>query len=145
MHMRGVVRPNSQRDLRLRPGGSALAATELLKAIVRLLDASVNTRGASLAELAEALGVPPRTLQRRISQMDVKLRTLRDQRRHALACELVADGSMSLASIARLLGYSDPANFARAFRRWENITAAEFRARYSRKGSRGRRDRTGPS
>jgi AraC-like DNA-binding protein len=36
---------------------------------------------------------------------------------------------MTLLEIAYLLGFADPSNFFRAFRRWFEVTPGEYRAR----------------
>ena len=71
----------------------------------------------SLAEAAQALGMSSRTLKRKLAERAVTYSgLLADARkRHALR---LLHGDASVEAVAERLGYSDPTNFARAFRRW---------------------------
>ncbi|WP_371921722.1 MULTISPECIES: helix-turn-helix domain-containing protein [Pseudomonas] len=44
----------------------------------------------------------------------------------ALALERIRAGRLSVEEIAQLLGYSDVANFRRAFRQWEAVAPSEY-------------------
>ncbi len=44
-----------------------------------------------------------------------------------LALEHLKSGRLSIQEIAFLLGYSDVANFRRAFKRWEGVAPSEVR------------------
>jgi len=52
-----------------------------------------------------------------------------DEVRRQRALLLLEDRRLALADVAGRLGYSDTANFTRAFRRWTGQTPAAFRAR----------------
>lgn len=52
-----------------------------------------------------------------------------DDTRRELAEQYLAQPNMTLLEIAYLLGFADPSNFFRAFRRWFNATPGEYRAR----------------
>ncbi|HYQ51473.1 MAG TPA: AraC family transcriptional regulator, partial [Pseudomonas sp.] len=41
----------------------------------------------------------------------------------------LAQPGMTLLETAYLLGFADPSNFYRAFRRWFDVTPSEYRAR----------------
>jgi AraC-like DNA-binding protein len=66
------------------------------------------------------------TLQRQLSSEGLTYRQVLDETRRELAEAYLRDGSHSQAQIAFLLGYSDQANFARAFKRWSGVTPGEF-------------------
>ena len=46
-----------------------------------------------------------------------------------LAEQYLAQPTMTLLEVAYLLGFADPSNFFRAFRRWFGTTPGEYRAR----------------
>lgn len=70
----------------------------------------------SLAELSKLLNLSPRTLDRHLEREGNRFLDLSKRIRHERACELLQTG-MSVTQVAYQVGYRDPANFARAFRR----------------------------
>lgn len=82
----------------------------------------------SKQELADELNMAPRTLQRRLEEQGSSVKEIIDDTRHHLALEYLAQDHYSIKEVAFNLGFSDPSNFARAFKRWEGITPKEFRA-----------------
>jgi AraC-like DNA-binding protein len=92
--------------------------------------AELLPRGApSRTEVAGRLELSERTLHRRLAGAGRTFRELLDETRHKLALEYLAERKHSLLEIAFLLGFTDPSNFARAFRRWEGVGPKEYRAR----------------
>ncbi len=81
-----------------------------------------------LAEVAGALNVSPRTLARRLTDEGASYRALVDELRQALAEELLRNSPLTTAQIANRLGYTDSANFIRAFKRWRDMTPRSFRS-----------------
>jgi AraC-like DNA-binding protein len=81
----------------------------------------------SLEDIAQQLGVSPRTLKRRLADADTSYSALLDELRQERAMLLLRDESLSREQIAERLGYSDAANFARAFRRWTGRTPGMLR------------------
>lgn len=77
---------------------------------------------------ADALGLTPRTLQRRLAERGTSFQAEVNTLRSALAKDLLrGDPSLSLASIAARLGFADTANFHRAFKSWTGATPAQWR------------------
>jgi AraC-like DNA-binding protein len=59
-----------------------------------------------------------RALRRRLQAEGTSFRILvQDVRRH-LARRYLQDGGLTVDEVSRLLGYSEPAAFSRAFKRW---------------------------
>jgi AraC-like DNA-binding protein len=71
----------------------------------------------------------PRTLQRRLAEEGVSYQTLLEGARKEAAGRYLADGTLAIGEIAYLLGYSEPAPFHRAFKRWYGTTPEAFRRR----------------
>jgi AraC-like DNA-binding protein len=69
----------------------------------------------SLKEVADALGLSPRTLRRRLTGHGTSFAAVRDTERRARATILLGAG-LSVSEVAAQLGYSTPGNFMRAFR-----------------------------
>lgn len=81
------------------------------------------------AELAAMAGIAPRTLARALRAEGREYQALARELRHARAREMLREAGLSLAEIAHRLGYSDAANFSRAFRRVEGVNPGQFRGR----------------
>jgi len=81
-----------------------------------------------LRDLADALGLTPRTLQRRLKDEGETVQGLVLDVRRALAAELLAT-AMPLAEVSQRLGYAEPSVFFRAFRRWTGDTPEAYRRR----------------
>jgi AraC-like DNA-binding protein len=82
---------------------------------------------ADLARVAQALGLHPRTLQRRLQAEGVRFGELLDAQRKAWAGELMVQRSLPLADIAQLLGFADQSVLTRACRRWFGATPRQLR------------------
>ena len=59
----------------------------------------------------------------------LSFQSLLDEACRATAYELLANSDMRAVNAATALGYSDPAAFTRAFRRWTGTTPSAWRAR----------------
>ncbi len=76
--------------------------------------------------IARSLNQSASTLQRRLRKEGTTYQGLLDATRRELALDYLRQGQHSLADIAFLLGFTDQANFTRAFRRWTGKTPREF-------------------
>ena len=81
----------------------------------------------SFEELAAAVRVSPRTLRRRLADARVSFSTLLDEARRDRALILLRSRDVSTKDVAERVGYSNVANFMRAFRRWTGRTPAAYR------------------
>lgn len=90
----------------------------------------------SLPLTARMLHLTPRTLHRRLLDEGTSFRELLEGVRHALAIEMRSK-RISMKEIAYRLGYTDLANFRRAFRRWERAPSPTFEPKAGR-GKEGR-------
>lgn len=86
----------------------------------------------SLAVVARMVQLTPRTLHRRLVEEGTSFRALLEEVRHRRAREHLRSGEMSVEELAFALGYNDPANFRRAFRRWEGVAPTIYRDRARR-------------
>jgi AraC-like DNA-binding protein len=106
-----------------------LAANESLAARVRRLLLEKQRGFPTLAVAARLFHMTPRTLHRRLVDEGTSYRELLESVRHTLAVEHVNSGRFSMDEIAYRLGYTDLANFRRAFKRWESVPPSVFRSR----------------
>jgi AraC-like DNA-binding protein len=73
---------------------------------------------ASMASVAQALGVSEATLRRRLLQEATSFSRMLDEVRFALARRYLADPTLQLNDVAHLLGFRDPEALTQAFTRW---------------------------
>ncbi|WP_311196963.1 AraC family transcriptional regulator [Rugamonas apoptosis] len=73
-----------------------------------------------LTVCARLLGITPRTLHRRLVDEGVSYREVAESVKHRMALELLRRKS-PVKEVAYMLGYTDMANFRRAFKRWEGV------------------------
>ncbi|MEX6502118.1 AraC family transcriptional regulator [Pseudomonas zhanjiangensis] len=78
--------------------------------------------------VAQALLLSQRTLQRRLQEEGTSYQQLLDDTRRELAEQYLAQPNLTLLEVSYLLGFADPSNFFRAFRRWFGMTPGEYRA-----------------
>jgi AraC-like DNA-binding protein len=77
--------------------------------------------------VAAALNITPRTLHRRLEEHGLNFKGLIDDLRRRQATYRLRHEDAGIADIAHDLGYSDQANFVRAFKRWTGMTPKRFR------------------
>jgi AraC-like DNA-binding protein len=80
-----------------------------------------------IASVAEAVGGSVRTLQRRLSDIDITFSDIVEEAKMKSATRMITQSDCTLTEIAHGLGYSDQAHFTRAFRRWTGVSPAAFR------------------
>ncbi len=78
-------------------------------------------------DLAKALGLSLRSLQRRLAEEGVSYQELLDETRHELARRYLDDPARSVTEITFLLGFSEQSAFTRAFRRWSGMSPSTYR------------------
>lgn len=98
-----------------------------LVAQVKALLYDEYTGYATLETVANKLHMSERTLKRQLAQYQVTYSDLVDEARKQKALTLLAQPHHTLDDIAERLGYSDVANFSRAFKRWTGLTPAAWR------------------
>lgn len=77
--------------------------------------------------VATKLGTTRRSLQRYLREHGTSFNRLVEDALCKRAKDLLAQGTVSVTDIALQLGYSDPAHFTRAFRRWTGIAPTAYR------------------
>jgi AraC-like DNA-binding protein len=103
---------------RLEAAERRLQGEEFIVAQVERILEGAGDAGLELPAVASALHLSQRTLVRRLAARDTSFRAILDARRRERARALLADPELSVAEIADRLGYTEPANFGRACRRW---------------------------
>jgi len=79
------------------------------------------------ADLSEELEMSEQTLRRKLNAEGTSYQQIKDNLRTDIANKLLRDRSKSVADIARLLGFSEPRAFTRAYKQWMGMTPREYR------------------
>lgn len=88
----------------------------------------------SQGDIAFKLNTSLRSLQRKLREQDTSFKELLSNTQQELALVYIRDSNRSIGEITFLLGFSEPSNFTRAFKRWTGQSPAEYRERHTRQG-----------
>jgi AraC-like DNA-binding protein len=83
--------------------------------------------------IAKTLHTSLRSLQRRLKDEATSYQALLETTQQELALQYMRDSRRSIGEITYLLGFSEPSNFTRAFKRWTGLSPAAFRKTLSGK------------
>lgn len=100
----------------------------VLSAIETMVESHLGNGGITLPEVARTLGMPLRSIQRRLKTRGMTFEGVLDRHRRTRAEAMVLAGQSSVTAIAMNLGYSDSAHFVRAFKRWTGRTPTSYSA-----------------
>ncbi len=87
----------------------------------------------ALSTVAAKLGLTPWTLQRQLKAESVNYQDLLDNTRQQLALDYLRETDLSLAEVSWLVGFSNPAAFFKAYRRWFAISPGKHRKQFDPK------------
>lgn len=96
-------------------------------AVERLLLPDLHKGSPGVDGIARALGMSRQTLFRRLKAEGTSFAAVVDGMRARLARDYLAAGKVSISETAYLVGFSDPAAFSRAFKRWTGASPADWR------------------
>jgi AraC-like DNA-binding protein len=132
-------------DYRMQPRFALDIYTAHADGLLEKLDSKASLRGrveallaadlphgpARVATIAAELGLGEMTLSRRLKAEGTSFEAVLDGLRHRLAIRFLRDDGLSAKETGYRLGFSDPAAFSRAFKRWTGSSPSAFRARQS--------------
>jgi AraC-like DNA-binding protein len=115
--------------------------SERAEALLREMDAAITTRGrvesavtpvlhtgeVTMASIAAHLALSRQTLARRLKSEGTTFEKLLDELRHRLALAYLGNSKVSVHQCAYLTGFSDPASFSRAFKRWTGSSPRTYK------------------
>jgi AraC-like DNA-binding protein len=81
-----------------------------------------------LENVALALNITPRTLQRRLQDENTTYRELTDSIRYELASTLLKYKDLTISEIGYKLGYADLKGFRKAFKQWSGVSPLDYRS-----------------
>ncbi|MHB2169104.1 AraC family transcriptional regulator [Alsobacter sp. R-9] len=82
----------------------------------------------SMVDAARALGIPVRTLRRRLAVSSQTFETIRDEVRYTLARDLLMLTDLPVSDVAEALAFATHSAFTNAFQRWSGKTPSAWRA-----------------
>lgn len=85
----------------------------------------LHTGEVSADSVAQALGFSRQTLFRKLKSEDASYKQLLDTLRHRMALRYLTGARVSVNETAYLVGFSEPAAFSRAFKRWTGKSPRE--------------------
>ena len=94
-----------------------------------LLIPILHTGDISMEAIAAKIGVSRQTLYRNLKAEGVTFEQVLDELRRAMALDYLRARKVSVNETAYLVGFSDPAAFSRAFKRWTGMSPREARGR----------------
>ena len=97
--------------------------------VQRALAADLSADTTRIDTFARQLAMSGRTLQRRLADEGVSFQQLLDAARKEAAGRYLTEPTLAISEVAYLVGYSEPAPFHRAFKRWYRMTPETFRRR----------------
>ncbi len=92
-----------------------------------------------LGQVAEKVGIPQRTLERRLSAAGTSYTQLVHELRFGLATKLLENPHVPLASIASKVGFARHTGFCRAFKAWTGMPPSQYRSQLLTRSVRGTR------
>ncbi|HEV7779103.1 MAG TPA: AraC family transcriptional regulator [Luteibacter sp.] len=108
----------------LPPAGTAHG--EIVAAVERQLRRNLREHP-RLPDVARTLNLSERSLRRKLAESGRVFREIHDRVRAERALELLHAGRLSVADIGNELGFSDPREFRRAFKRWTGMPPRDAR------------------
>jgi len=103
-------------------------SSESLEVAVKAALSNHGFVGVSCGDVAQGLGITPRTLQRRLSESGMSFRRVLDAARMDEALFLLTQGNLPLPDIAEHLGYAEPSSFWHAVKSCWGATPRELRS-----------------
>lgn len=96
-----------------------------------VIDEALMSGDLHIDQIARRLAMSTRSLQRGLHTMDTSYRDQLDQVRRERALQLLDRAELSVQDVAFMLGYADPRNFYRSFRKWTDMSPRNWRKRAS--------------
>jgi AraC-like DNA-binding protein len=117
-----LLAPQFEQELKERKGDE-----DFVEQVRVAIQHQLTGRRPSMEDIADALHVSTRTLQRRLQDAGSSFQRALEKARHQLARHYLNNSVLELNEAAYLLGYEDANSFVRAFRTWEGTPPARWR------------------
>jgi AraC-like DNA-binding protein len=118
----GILAPQFDEELREENGDE-----NFIERVRIAIQQRLTGRRPTIEDIADALHISSRTLQRRLQDDGSSFQRVLEEARHQLARHYLNNSVLELNEAAYLLGYEDGNSFVRAFRTWEGVPPARWR------------------
>jgi AraC-like DNA-binding protein len=118
----GILAPQFDEELKQENGDE-----NFIERVRVAIQQRLTGRRPTIEDIADALHISSRTLQRRLQDDGASFQRVLEEARHQLARHYLNNSVLELNEAAYLLGYEDANSFVRAFRSWEGIPPARWR------------------
>ena len=118
-----------EQELVQRAGKPSVSAQVLARLLCR------DGRYPDINAMASQLLLSERTLKRRLQEEGRSFQALLDQVRHQDSLRLLANPTLAIKQEAEAVGYTDPANFSRAFAKWTGQSPRDWRQSSSKENT----------
>lgn len=104
-----------------------IEATDIVHQVERAALELMPSGDATEQKIAAMLNMSGRSMQRRLSEEGTSFTHILQSTREKMSGLYIRENKLSLSEIAYLLGFSEQANFSRAFKRWYDCSPTEYR------------------
>ncbi|MBZ5530312.1 MAG: AraC family transcriptional regulator [Acidobacteriia bacterium] len=118
----GMLAPQFEEELKQENGDE-----NFVERVRVAIQQQLTGRRPTIEDIADALHISSRTLQRRLQDAGSSFQRVLEEARHQLARHYLNNSVLELNEAAYLLGYEDSSSFVRAFRTWEGVPPARWR------------------
>jgi AraC-like DNA-binding protein len=118
----GMLAPQFEEELKQENGEE-----NFIERVRVAIQQKLTGRRPNIEDIADALHLSSRTLQRRLQDGGSSFQRVLEEARHHLARHYLNNSVLELNEAAYLLGYEDSNSFVRAFRTWEGVPPARWR------------------
>jgi AraC-like DNA-binding protein len=118
----GMLAPQFEEELKQENGDE-----NFVERVRIAIQEKLTGRRPTIEDIADALHISSRTLQRRLQDEAASFQRVLEEARHQLARHYLNNSVRELNEAAYLLGYNDANSFVRAFRTWEGVPPARWR------------------
>ena len=105
----------------------AISGESFTGVVQQMLYKAIPSGEFSVEDIAVALGISSRTLQRNLSAEGTKFNQELQNVQKLLALSYLKKPEMTTDEVAYLIGYAEVSSFSRAFKKWTGMTITEYK------------------
>jgi AraC-like DNA-binding protein len=105
-----------------------LEKSNVVAQVTKLIIEQLPSGKISEQAIAKSLNMSLRSLQRKLSEEGVSYKALLENTRQELATQYMNSSRYTINETTYLLGFSEPSNFSRAFKRWTGKSPSSYRS-----------------